>query len=158
MTPKLTHTECCRIVEDALERVAKTLAYIRMRLDSGRNAKRTQLSLFEKNTVEEANLLCNINYYGAYLQGARTMYLALKDGGYLDIPKEADGTFTAKETRIMNNAHLQCFCENARNLDWFLHGTPKDIDLATTFERDKKGKIVGAKSKFYKKEIMRKEV
>ncbi|MDE5976531.1 MAG: hypothetical protein K2G69_08280 [Muribaculaceae bacterium] len=33
MIEKLTHTEACKMVESALDRVARTLAYIRPRLD-----------------------------------------------------------------------------------------------------------------------------
>lgn len=150
MMPKLTHTEACKMVEDSLERVAKTLAYIRLRLEQYQTDKPIQLDLFTQNTVEEANLLCNVNWYGAYLSGAQAMYRAMERNFYLDYQKKQDW--------LISKAQLKLYMENTRNLDWFLHDWPKDIELHTELERNKKGKVIGAKAKFVKKEIKYKEI
>lgn len=138
------------MVEDSLERVGKTLAYIRLRLEKRKTDKPIQLTLFEQNTLEEANILTNINYYGAYLSGAQAMYRALERMFYLNHQK--------KEDWLVSKAQLKLFMENTRNLEWLLTDIPNDVVLYTELERNKKGRVIGAKSKFYKKEVTRKEI
>lgn len=147
MIPKLTHTEACKLVEDSLERIAKTLAYIRLRLEK---SDKIPLSLFDYNAIEEANLLCNVNHYGAYLSGAQAMYRAMERNFYLDYQKKQDW--------LISKAQLKLFMENTRNLDWFLHDYPKGVEIYTELERDKKGKVVGAKAKFVKRETKYTEI
>ena len=148
--PKLTHAEACRMVEDAIERVGKTLAYIRLRLAEPNYMDCSGSEMKVKASVNEANLLCNINYYGAYLQGAQAMYRAMERNFYLDYRKKQDW--------LVSKAQLELFIENTRNLDWFLHDLPKDIELFTELKRDKKGKLIGAKAKFVKKETKYTEI
>lgn len=147
MTPKLTHTEACELVEKALERVANTLAYIRCKLEKRPDIP---LSLFDYNAVDEANLLCNINYYGAYLKGAKAVIRVLLEHHMLDIPKPK-GLGSLKEDRFTNKAYLDLMMESTRNLDWFMHGAPGSVQIRTSFDRDKKGKVIGAKAKFVKR-------
>ena len=149
--PKLTHTEACRMVEDAIERVGKTLAYIRLKLAESPNYMESSGSEMKvKARVNEANLLCNINYYGAYLSGAQAMYRAMERNFYLDYQK--------KQEWLVSKAQLELFIENTRNLDWFLHDYPKGVEIFTELERDKKGKLIGAKAKFVKKETKYTEI
>lgn len=147
MQPELTHTEACELVEKTLERVVNTLAYIRCKLEKRPNIP---LSLFDYNAIEEANLLCNINHYGAYLKGARAMYRAMERNFYLDYMKKPEW--------IVAKAQLKLFMECSRNLEWFLTEMPNRVELHTELERDKKGKVIGAKSKFVKKETKYTEV
>lgn len=152
MLPKLTHEDACRLVEDAIEKCHKTLAYIRLKLEyRNPNPKREQLSLFEQTTVEHANLLCNINWYGAYIAGAKAMYRALTTKGFIDYVAK-------KEDRIAYDAMLKAYMQSTRNMEWLLTDVPKGVELITTFERDKKGKIVKATSRFVKKETKYKEI
>ena len=149
--PKLTHAEACRMVEDVIERVGKTLAYIRLKLAESPNYMESSGSEMKvKAIVNEANLLCNINYYGAYLSGAQAMYRAMERNFYLDYRKKQDW--------LVSKAQLELFIENTRNLDWFLHDYPKGVEIFTELERDKKGKLIGAKAKFVKKETKYTEI
>lgn len=153
---KLTHEEACKLVENSIERAVNTLLYIRDKLNKPcPNGKPRQLSLFDEANIEKANLLCNINWYGAYIKGAKTMYSALKHKGFLDIPSSVK---KANEDRITNKAMLDLYMENSRNLEWLLTEVPDSVQMVTSFERNKKGKVIKAKSKFYKKEIIRKEI
>ena len=159
---KLTHTEACELVEELLDRMVKTLAYVRLRLDAkhGKGAipndgKPHQLSLFAEVAIEEANLLKNINWYGAYLAGARKMLTVLKDHEMLHI---AGATHNKNDT-FVNKAHLDLCMASSRNLEWFLKGIPNDnVTIRTEFIRDKKGKIIDAKAAFVKKETNYKEI
>lgn len=154
MASKLTHLEACKLVEDSLERVSKTLAYIRLKLDKPySDGSPRQLSLFDENAIEHANLLCNINWYGAYIAGARAMFQALKNNDYLDIPRPKGERKQTVADTIANKAQLDLYMENSRNLDWFLHGFPKGVEVITEFERDKNGKVIGAKASFYKRSM-----
>lgn len=153
---KLTHEEACKLVEDSLERAVNTLLYIRAKLATPcRDGKPRQLSLFDEANIEHANLLCNINWYGAYIKGAKAMYSALERKGFLDIPGSEK---RANEDRITNKAMLDLYMENSRNLEWLLTEVPDSVQMVTSFERNKKGKIIKAKSRFYKKEVIRKEI
>ena len=164
MIPKLTYTEACELVEDALERVGKTLVYIRMQLAKGpKYLSKDSHERKVKGVVDEANLICNINYYGAYLQGARRMALALQEWDLLDFPLKKIGSGNYKGTQkrakpIIVKAVFDLFLENARNLEWCLHGLPEDIEIATQNVLDKKGKVKGVKAKFVKKETKYKEI
>lgn len=149
---ELTHDEACRLVEDSLERVHKTLLYIRAKLDKPHAG---QLSLFDEGKIEKANLLCNINWYGAYLKGARAMYLALQNKGFLDVPSACK---KVNEQRITNKAMLDLYTANARNMEWLLTEIPQGVQMVTSFGRNKKGKIIKAQSKFYKNELTKKEI
>lgn len=145
---RLTHDEACQLVEQSLERVKTTLEYIKQRLDQGKHPA---------NVVQEcdkANLLCNINWYGAYLKGASAMYRNLKDQGYLDIPKENIDTFTPTERRIVNKSKLDLYMESSVGMEYLLGDLPDDIVIRTSFDRNNKGKVVGADSAFvYRKDI-----
>lgn len=66
------------------------------------------------------------------------MYRAMERNFYLDYPK--------KEDWIIAKAQLKLFMENSRNLEWFLTDTPKNVKVYTEIERNKKGKVIGAKS------------
>ncbi len=48
--------------------------------------------------------------------------------------------------------------ENTRNLEWCLHGLPDGVEIFTEPKLDKKGKVIGAKAKFGKREIKYKEI
>lgn len=169
-TPKLTHTEACKMVEDALERVEKTLAYVRLKLDCNQPKDDTLPGIGEcsewriKGLVEEANLLCNINWYGAYLKGAIAMALALQDWDLLDfsLKKAGHGGYSKisvkRADRIVNKAVFDLFLSSTRNLEYCLHGLPDGIEIFTDIERDKKGKIKAAKAKFVKKQTTYKEI
>lgn len=156
MIPKLTHSEACALVESALERVSKTLMYVRLMLDINQPKPNTLPGIGAcsenriKGLVDEANLLCNINYYGAYMSGARAMFCALERMSYLDFKKKQDW--------LIAKAQLKLFMDNNRNLDWFLHEMPNDVDIFTELERDKRGKVIGAKAKFYRKKLIREEI
>lgn len=157
MIPKLTHTEACELVESALERVGKTLAYIRLKLDKQPTDKPIQLDLFTQNTIEESNLICNINYYGAYLQGARCMALALQEWDLFDFPLKKIGSGNYKGTqkrhaKPINKAIFDLFLESSRNIEWCLHGLPDNVEIFTEPILDKKGKPKGVKAKFAKRE------
>lgn len=153
---KLTHEEACRLVEDSIQRAVNTLLYIREKLNKPYpNGNPRQLSLFDEANIEKANLFCNINWYGAYLKGAKAMYSALERKGFLDIPSSAK---KANEDRITNKAMLDLYMANSRNFEWLLTEVPDSVQMVTSFERNKKGKVIKAKSKFYKKETIRKEI
>lgn len=163
MTVKLTHAEACKLVEDSLERVLKTLAYIRLRLERCPHDSIIPWIQGEQNAIEEANLLCNINWYGAYLTGAIKMAMALKEWDLLDFPSKKIGSGNYKGTvkrpdKIVVKSIFDLFTENTRNLEWCLHGLPEGVEIRTQLEKNKRGKIIGAKSKFIKKEIKYKEI
>ena len=161
MIPKLTHTEACKMVEDALERVGKTLAYIRLRL--AKDPAYAGLEMKIQGTVDEANLICNINYYGAYLQGAQRMALALQEWDLLDFPLKKIGSGNYKGTqkrspKPVNKAVFDLFIENTRNLEWCLHGLPDNVEIVTREILNNKGKVTGVKASFIKKETKYKEI
>lgn len=164
MIPKLTHTEACKLVDDALERVGKTLAYIRLRLaEDPYYMERTGSEMKVKGTVEEANILCNINFYGAYLQGAQRMALALQEWDLLDVPfmKIGSGNYKGTQKRKPKpiiKAVFDLFLENTRNLEWCLHGLPENVEIATENKTDKKGKLIKCRAYFDKRVIKYKEV
>lgn len=165
----ITHAEACGLVEDALERVYKTLLYVRARLDRYKpdtvfDFERSASDYMEvKAKVDHADLLCNINWYGAYLKGAIAMALALRDMDLLDFPavRISSGKYKATVSRahpIVNKSIFDLFMSSTRNIEWLLYGVPNNVELRTQCEYDKKGKIIGAESKFYKKEITRTEI
>lgn len=158
MQSKMTHTEACELVEDALERAAETLTYIRLRLAENPNSV-SEIKV--KNAVAEVDLLCQINYYGAFLKGARSMLRTLEDQCMLNLPT-LKGYKKGDAIKPMNKhyvkAVLKLIKESARNLDWFLHGSPGNVELCVRPETDAKGKVVGATAKFMKKEVKLKEV
>lgn len=154
---KLTHDECCALVEGAIERGLQTLLYIRKRLGK----KGTMDEWMEKHCSHVKDVLCDINHYGAYLSGARAMYLALKDQSLLVTPKETitygnkkfveGNSLSDKEQRVVNAALLKLYLDNARNMEWLLHGAPDNVELRVRYELDKKGKVAGATAMFAKK-------
>lgn len=159
MESKLTHTEACKLVEELLDRMVKTLAYIRIKIDHPvygipDDGKPHRVPLYYINTFEEADLLCNINYYGAYLAGAKRMLMALKDHQMLHI----DGVKHDKDDKFANKALLDLYMASSRNLDWFLHGEPLKVTTRIESVCDKKGKTIGAKASFVKKETTYKEI
>ena len=163
MIPKLTHTEACKMVEDALERVGKRLAYIHLQLADDPYYEKRGKERIIKSAVDEANLICNINYYGAYLQGARRMALALEEWDMLAVPLKKIGSGNYKGTQkrakpIVVKAVFDLFMENTRNLEWCLHGLPDNVEIFTQDKTDAKGKVIGKKAIFGKKEIKYKEI
>lgn len=162
MSLELTHTEACELVEELLDRMVKTLAYVRMKIDEPHSVhhiaddgKPHQLSLFAEVAIEEANLLKNVNFYGAYLAGAKRMLTALKDHGMLYI----DGIKHGKENKFINKALLDLYMASSRNLEWFLTDLPDDsVRVRIEFMRDRKGRIKEAKATFVKKETAYKEI
>ena len=164
MIPKLTHTEACKLVEDSLERVGKTLAYIRLRLAENPKYLREDSHAREvEGAIEEANLISNINYYGAYLQGAQRMALALQEWDLLAVPQKKIGSGNYKGTQkrakpIVVKAVFDLFTESTRNLEWCLHGLPDNVEIATRDILNNKGKVTGVKARFVKKETKYKEI
>lgn len=162
--PKLTHEEACRLVEDALERCTKRLAYIRLKLEYKSPKASEQLSLFDLDAVDRANLLRNINWYGAYLSGARAMARALEEWDLLDFPKKktVHGGYSPivlqRNDPIVNKAVLDLFLSSPRNIEYCLQGLPNNVEIQLNTERDKKGKVVKATAKFVKKETKYKEI
>lgn len=146
MIPKLTHTEACQIVEKCLDRISGTVAYIRCKLEKRPDIP---LSLFDYNAVDEANLLCNINYYGAYLKGVKTTINALREYGLLDIPKP-EGWNKDKDDKIYNKAMIDLIMQDSVSMDRFLAHDYDDIRF-TDHERDKKGKLVKCRAYFEKR-------
>lgn len=164
MIPKkqLTHTEACALVEEALERVAKTLAYARLRLENAKLTKEDaplgiSKSAEIRNITDRANLLCNINWYGAFIKGVKTAITRLEEYGMLDIPKPKRFA-SIQQDRIANQAGLKLFLASARNLDWFLYCPPAGVKISIEYTRDKKGKITAAEAKFVKEETRLNEI
>lgn len=159
----LTHEEACALVEDAIERCVKTLAYIRLKLEKRKSKASEQLSLFEQNTVEQANLLCNINWYGAYMKGAMAMALALKEWNLMDFPQQKIGHgnykgIAKRENPIVNKAVFDLFLSSTRNMEYCMMGLPNNVEIRFQTEKDKKGKVLKATAKFVKKETEYKEI
>ena len=61
------------------------------------------------------------------------------------------GSLSDKEQRVVNAALLRLWLDNARNMEWLLHGSPKDVELRVRYEYDRKGKVAGATAVFAKK-------
>ena len=165
MIPELTHSEACKLVEDALERVGKTLAYIRLKLEKDPHYMQREGCGENKvnGVVDRANLLCNINFYGAYLQGARRMALALQEWDMLAVPLKKIGSCNYKGTQkrakpVVVKALFDLFIENTRNLEWCLHGLPDNVEIATQEILNNKGKATGVKARFLKRETKYKEL
>lgn len=161
--PRLTHEEACRLVDGAIERCAKTLAYIRLKIEHV--DPRTEFSRDREpiRSVDRANLLCNINWYGAYLEGARAMARAMEDWRLMDFPSEKIGSGNYKgtvkrENPIVNKAIFDLFLKSIRNLEYCLQGLPLGVEIQYDVERDKKGKIKSAKARFVKKETTYEEI
>lgn len=160
-TASLTHAEACALVEKSLEHAINTLRYIRGKLEIPlKNGEERQLSLFEQNFCEEqVKLLCNINWYGAYLAGAKAMYRALESKGYLAVPaNKGSGVTRRANDLIINKAQLKLYMSSSRNIEWLLTDVPIKITIRTNLIRNNKGKVVGAESKFYRKTALYEEV
>lgn len=132
--PIFTHTQACAMVQSAIERCLSTLLHCQEQLNQGKPK-----TLATDLAVSEANLLCNINYYGAYMHGAQAMLRTL-----------IDGYFTAQN--INTKAILNLALQSRRNLDYFLHGTPEGVEIRIKYQRNKKGKAVSAEAVYVKKE------
>lgn len=149
------------MVEDAIERVGKTLAYIRLRLAEDPYYLERGKEFVVKGAVDEANLICNINYYGAYLQGARAMLRAIQEQHLLNLPtvkgtKKSDAIKPTEKHTV--KALVELMSESTRNLEWFLHGWPENVEIIVSNETDAKGKVIGKKAMFMKKEVKYKEI
>lgn len=143
---RLTHEEACKLVEEILARSIDTLLYIRKKLDKPYSTgKPRQLSLFDEAKINKANLLCNINWYGAYLHGMRMMLLKLRDWGLCDEPHKDK----QKEGQIYNKSILDLIMNSTLNLERFV-GEEYEIRF-TDHERDKKGKLKSCRAYFAKK-------
>lgn len=161
MIETLTVEEAYAIVEDALVESINELMLVRKRLERRKNINpRADIygDVEYTRVTKKADLLRNINYYGAYIKGAKAMYLRLKEYGFLEIPKEKGCKKTTKEDRISNNALLDLYMKSTRNMEWLLCGTPLNIKTMVKFKRDGKGKVVGAEAIFYREEIKKVEV
>lgn len=165
MIPKLTHTEACKLVEEALERIGRTLTYVRLQLAQDPDyLDRSSNETILKAKVDEANLLCNINWYGAYLQGARRMALALEEWDLLDFPLQKVGhnnkhkSTVKRAAKPVNKAIFDLFIDSTRNLEWCLHGLPEGVEIFTRDKLDSKGKVIGKKAIFGKKEVNYKQI
>lgn len=145
----MTHDEACELVENSVKRALATLLHIKERL----NRKQATLSSGEEQMVKNFDVLCNVNFYGAYLHGARKMYLALIEKKLLDIDYADDKWPSAKERKMTKKSMLECFMASTRNMEWLLHGLPQGVEMYTTYNRDKNGKVKSAKSVF-KKEVV----
>lgn len=144
----MTHTEACALVENVLERAIKTLAYIRL------NSHRYSSDAI-KNSAESADLLCNIHWYGAYLLGARTMLLKLRDNELCKEPnKEA---IRDKDEKIYSKAILDLLMSDTLNTETFLSHNYDEIRF-TDHERNKKGKLLKCRAYFAKRVVEYKEV
>lgn len=136
-----------------MERGLQTLLYIRKRL--GNSVMVDEWMIGRCSYVSD--VLCHIDNYGAYLAGAKAMFRTLKNQGLLDIPKEASSR-SKREDSITNEALLKLYLKDSRNLDWFLHGVPGNVEVRIKTERDKKGKTVKATAFFVKRETTYQEV
>lgn len=145
---KLTHEEACKLIEDTLARSIDTLLYIRKKLERPyNNGKPRQLTLFDKVKIERANLLCNINWYGAYLHGMRIILLHLRDRFLCD---ESNGK-SKKEEKIYNKAIFDLIMSSTINLERFVD---EEYEIRfTDHEWDKKGKLKSCRAYFAKKTI-----
>ena len=119
------------MVEDCIQRCLTALVHCKQ--------VRGRLTPSQQYAVEKANMLTNINVYGAYLKGARAMYRALERHGLL-----------SKD--ITDKSMLKAYMQDSRGLEWLLEGLPEGINLRTDYVRNKKGKIVSANSYFVKYE------
>lgn len=146
----MTHDEACELVQGSVERALTTLLHIQKRLEKGKPFSRQ-----DELRVKDFDVLYNINFYGAFLQGARKMYLALHDHGFLDIPCNACFQ-TSRERKLTNEAMIKCYMDSTRNMEWLLNGMPQGIEMYTAYERDKNGKVKSAKSEF-RKEVVKYE-
>ena len=154
----LTHEEACALVEGAIENCIRTLSYIRLRIERARSGSIGSGPGDEiiRSAVDKANLLCNINRYGAYLSGARAMARALEAFDLLDFPKKKTGhggyprLTIPRAHPIVNKAVYDLFLSTSRNLEWCLEGLPANIEILTDIERNKSGRITGAKAWFVK--------
>lgn len=162
MIKYLTHEEACALVEGAIERCAKTLAYIRLRLDGQKGDVFPDRR--EVRETDRANLLCNINYYGAYLKGAIAMLLRLRESQltleeHIDAASKQYGSTKLKVTaegKIHNKALLDLILKNTLNIERFLEGGHRVA--YTDHERDKKGKLIKCRACFVKKVVKYKEI
>lgn len=139
MKVTLTHEEACSLVERSLERAVNTLLYIRERLK-----KKMPFDQFDQAKLNKANLLCNVNWYGAYLNGLQTMLVRLRERGLCDEPQKEK----QKEGTIYNKAILDLLMSSAINLERFVEGE-YDICFADHV-RDRKGKLKSCRAYFAK--------
>lgn len=142
----ITHQEACELIEQAVSCSLSELIYIRERR---RECSASGLGVRERVALDKAVSVTDINSYGAYLKGARAMYRALECRGFLVQPKSE---------AVVNRAMLSAYMSSTRNMEWLLEGLPQGVELYTEIERDKKGRIKGAKSKFITKETITKEI
>lgn len=142
----ITHEEACELIEQAVRCLLMELVHIRERRHKH---PFDGLTVDEQRVLEKSVVVTNINYYGAFLKGARAMYRALGANGFLEQPKS---------DAIVNKAMLAAYMSSTRNMEWLLEGMPKGVELHTEIERDQKGRIKGAKSKFITKVTITKEV
>lgn len=149
MREELTHEQICEFLEDSLKNCLAALSHIYIQRANGK-VKRNALTPKETLVLKKANLLTNVNWYGAYLHGAKAMLSALDAHGYL-------GTQKADEN-LINRAQIKAFTKDARALEWLLEGLPEGVELRTELKRNKKGKIIGAEAKFVEKKITYTEI
>lgn len=144
---KLTHEECCRLVEESIERGLRTLEYIKNRLHKGYAHEET----VESNCNFVKDVLCNINYYGAYLHGMVQMLLKLRQYGLLEEKRDKNGIPRAKgDDLIYNKAIIDLLLADKTNCERFV-GDEFDQIRYTDHEHDKKGKLVKCRAYFAKR-------
>lgn len=140
----MTHLDACIQVKKSLEQVKATLEHINNEIEQGKD-----FIFHDSGIFDRANLLCNINWFGAYIKGAKAMYRALYNKGYLEIPHPKGWGKVTNETKLANQAQLLLYMKDVRNLEWLLTEPPQNIGIYTKFEKNPKDKIIGAKSNFY---------
>lgn len=156
---KLTHEECCALVEGSIEKGLQTLLYIRTRLVRLKTATLDEWE--EKRCHYMTDVLCRIDNYGAYLHGMVQILLKLRDCGLLEEARPKGGKRSdviphAKGNGLIyNKAIIDLLLDNTLNLERFIDGY--EIRF-TDFETDKKGKLVKCRAYFAKRVTMYQEV
>jgi hypothetical protein len=152
---KLTHEECCALVEGSIEKGLQRLEYIKKRLHKGEDFVKTEV--VASNCYFANNVLCNINYYGAYLHGMKQLLLKLRDAGLLEESRPKNGIPHAKGDELLyNKAIIDLLFADTRNIEMFL--TDEHSIRFTDHERNKKGKLVKCRAYFAKRVTMYREV
>lgn len=151
----MTHDGCCALVEKSLERGLQTLLYIKKRLD-----RRVCMGddLIKGSCSFVGDVLCNINNYGAYLHGMRTMLLQLREWGLLAEKRDKNGLPQPKgDELVFNKAIVDLLMSDAGNCDRFV-GHDFEHIMFTDHERDRKGKLVKCRAYFAKRVTRYEEV
>lgn len=155
MKESFTYEEACELCESLIVENLRLLASVRKYLDKVKGYKGQRVNLKLTLAASKTDLLRRVDCYGAYIKGARTVMLRLRDIGYIEEPHPKDWGKVTKEDKLGNKADIDLYLESPRNMDWFLEGSH---DKRIKFERDNKGKAIGAKSSFVKKVVKYEEI